>query len=60
MMLELTITQTPVGPMALYAVEGQLVGCQPGQPAEEVTDVGVGTVEALGGRVDLGAVAGRE
>jgi len=26
MMLELTITQTPVGPMALYALEGQLVG----------------------------------
>ena len=26
MTLELTVTQTPVGPMALYALEGQLVG----------------------------------
>ena len=26
MTLELTVTQTPVGPMALYALDGQLVG----------------------------------
>ena len=48
--------------LVVLAVEvgAQLVGRQPGQLAEEVADVGVGAVEALGDGVDLGAVAGRE
>src|SRR5262245_55251111 len=41
-------------------MERQGVGAQPGQAAEEVPDVRVRTVEALGDGVDLGAVAGGE
>ena len=37
----------------------QLVGRQAAELAEEVADVGVGAVEALGDGVDLGAVARR-
>ena len=46
--------------MLAVQVRVQLVGLEAAELAEEVADVGVGAVEALGHRVDLAAVAGRE
>ncbi len=50
------------GGLVVLAVEVrvQLVGAQRAELAHEVADVGVGTVEALGDGVDLGAVARAE
>ena len=50
------------GGLVVLAVEVrvQLVGAQRAELAEEVADVGVGAVEALGDGVDLGAVARAE
>ena len=56
------LEQVGHGCVVVLAVEVgvQLVGSETGKVAEEVTNVGVGAVEALGDCVDLGAVARAE